>query len=252
MKLRSLIIDDEYLARQRLAKLLENFNEIIVVAECRNGKDALEKIELKEPDLLFLDIQMPDMNGFTMLSKIKQNPYVIFTTAYDQFALKAFEVNAVDYLLKPFDEERLEVAVKRILELKKQKRASLIGQKLKNLLKIHETIDNNFLNEISIVQNGRTKTIFVDDIICFKSDGNYVQIVTDVKTHLHRMTLNALYENLDNSQFLRIHRSIVINKNYINSTTYIGNNEYKFRLKNGDILTSSRSYKSIISEFISI
>ena len=252
MILRSIIIDDEYLARQRLEKLLDSFDEINVISTCRNGKGAIESVELKEPDLIFLDIQMPDMDGFTVLSKLKQKPYVIFTTAYDQFALKAFEINAVDYLLKPFDEERLKIAIKRILELKQQQKASILEHKLKNLLYSYSTKETDFLTEINIVQNGRTITIFTEDIIYFKSDGNYVQIITSEKTYLYRKTMNTLYDTLDQSQFLRIHRSILINKTYIHSTNYTGNNEYKFKLKNGETLISSRSYKTLISGFINL
>lgn len=126
-----MIIDDEYLARQRLIKLLENFEDITLVGECRNGNEAIEKITLKEPDLIFLDIQMPDMNGFNVISRLQHKPYVIFTTAYDTYALKAFEINAVDYLLKPFDEERLHVTLDRVFELKKRKKASNLEDKIK-------------------------------------------------------------------------------------------------------------------------
>ena len=134
MKLRCLIIDDEFLARQRLLKLLEPYESIVIVGECRNGKDALEKIGIKEPDLIFLDIQMPDMDGFTVYDKIQKKPYVIFTTAYDTYALKAFKINAVDYLLKPFDEDRLGIAIERILEIKKTDQASLLEENIKKLI----------------------------------------------------------------------------------------------------------------------
>lgn len=251
MKLRCLIIDDEFLARMRLQKLLESYDDLLIVGTCRNGREALELIPLKEPDLIFLDIQMPDLNGFQVLSKLKNKPEVIFTTAYDQYALKAFEINAVDYLLKPFDEERLEIAIKRILDIKKQKKSSILEKKLKSLILLYEQKDDKFLKNIIIHKNGRELPIFVDDIIYFKSEGNYVQLFTEGTTHLLRKTMNALFENLDNLQFLRIHRTLIINKTYIQSSSYIGNNTYKFRLKNGDVLTSSRSFKSTISEFLS-
>jgi len=251
MKLRCLIIDDEFLARQRLLKLLEPFNNIVIVGECRNGQEALELIPLKEPDLIFLDIQMPDMNGFMVVSKLRIKPHVIFTTAYDSYALKAFEINAVDYLLKPFDEDRLSIAIERIKALKKKKQASHLEDKIKKLLRSYENEATDFLNEIIIPINGRDTTVYVEDVIYFKSDGNYIHLVTETKSYLYRSTLNSLSDSLDTNQFLRIHRSIILNKFYIKKCVYNGNNEYMFHLKNEEQLVSSRSYKSLISEYLS-
>ena len=251
MKLRCIIIDDEFLARQRLLKLLDPFDDIVIVGECRNGKEALELVPLKEPDLLFLDIQMPDMNGFTVVSKLALKPHIIFTTAYDSYALKAFEINAVDYLLKPFDEDRLSIAIERIKALKKKKQASHLEDKIKKLLRSYENEASDFLTEILIPLKGRDIPVYVEDIIYFKSDGNYVHLVTQTKSYLYRSTLNSLSDSLDTSQFLRIHRSIIINKIYIKKCTYNSNNEYKFYLKNEEQLVSSRSYKSLISEYLS-
>jgi len=251
MKLRCIIVDDEYLARERLLKLLQPFDDIIIVGECRNGQEALELISLKEPDLIFLDIQMPDMNGFTVVSKLTLKPHIIFTTAYDSYALKAFEINAVDYLLKPFDEDRLSIAIERIKLLKKKKQASHLEDKIKKLLKSYENKATDFLTEIIIPINGRDNTVYVEDVIYFKSDGNYIQMVTETKTYLHRSTLSSLNDSLDTSQFLRIHRSIILNKIYIKKCFYNNNNEYKFYLKYEEQLVSSRSYKSLISEYLS-
>jgi len=251
MKLRCIIIDDEFLARQRLLKLLEVFEDVVIVGECRNGNEAVKLIPLKEPDIIFLDIQMPDLNGFQVLSKLKEKPDVIFTTAYDSFALKAFEINAVDYLLKPFDEDRLKMALERIFERKKSKQASSLKYELKKLISDYQGETTSFLNKITINIRGRVLTIYIDDVLYFKSDGNYVQLVTDTKTHLYRSTLNSLIDNLDENQFLRIHRSIIINKIYIKNCAYTGNNEYKFLLKNGETFISSRSYKPLIIEYLS-
>jgi len=251
MKLRCLIIDDEFLARQRLLKLLEPFDDIVIVGECRNGQEALELIPLKEPDLLFLDIQMPDMNGFTVVSKLTTKPHIIFTTAYDSYALKAFEINAVDYLLKPFDEDRLCIALERIRALKKKKQASHLEDKIKKLLRSYENEATDFLHEIVIPINGRDISVYVEDVIYFKSDGNYVHIVTQTKSYLYRSTLNSLSDCLDTNQFLRIHRSTILNKFYIKKCSYNNNNEYKFHLKNDEQLVSSRSYKTLISEYLS-
>ncbi len=250
MKLRCIIIDDEYLARQRLLKLLAHFENIVVVAECRNGKEALDKVHLKEPDLIFLDVQMPDMDGFTVYNKLKPKPHVIFTTAYDTYALKAFEINAVDYLLKPFDEERLGIAIDRIAEIKHNNKASSLELKIKTLIQSYAGEHTPFLHKISINEKGRAITILFEDVLCFISDGNYVQIVTDHKTYLHRMTMNALFKSLNPNQYIRIHRSYVLKRTYIENCTYIGNNEFKFKLKNGSELISSRSYKPSVLEYL--
>ncbi|WP_298761626.1 response regulator transcription factor [uncultured Psychroserpens sp.] len=251
MKLRCLIIDDEFLARQRLLKLLEPFDSILVIGECKNGQDALEKIKLKEPDLIFLDIQMPDMNGFTVYDKIQKKPYVIFTTAYDSYAIKAFKINAVDYLLKPFDEERLTIAIYRILDIKKTNKASKIEGQIKRLLLSLQEESSPFINQIVLSSKGRDTVINIDDVVYFKSDGNYVQLVTSEKSHLYRETMNMLYSQLDLSQFLRIHRSLILNKFYIRKCVYINNNVYKFELKNDLEVLSSRSFSSQISKYLS-
>ncbi|AXT20427.1 response regulator [Flavobacteriaceae bacterium AU392] len=251
MKLRCIIIDDEFLARQRLLKLLESFGGIIVVGECRNGSEALEKIALKEPDLIFLDIQMPDMNGFMVYDQIKKKPKVIFTTAYDSYAIEAFKINAVDYLLKPFDEERIAIAINRVLGIQKRSNSFDIEGKIKQLLRRYEADEYAFTSQISISSKGREVNIDIDDIIYFKSDGNYVKIITEQKTFLYRSTLNALNEALNPSQFLRIHRSLILNTVYIKVCAYLNNNEYKFRLKNDEEFTSSRSYNSQVAEYLS-
>jgi two-component system LytT family response regulator len=251
MKLRYMIIDDEYLARQRLLKLLEQTEDMIFVGECRNGQEALIKIPIKEPDLIFLDIQMPDLNGFEVLSKLNIKPQVIFTTAYDSYALKAFDINAVDYLLKPFGEDRLQESLKRIFELKQQKGASQLESKLKALIKDYRGDTSNYLQNINFKERGKHYSVSVDDIIYFKSDGNYVKLVTERKKHLYRITMNMLNNELDREQFIRIHRAIIINKFYIKKCVYNTNNEYKFYLKNGELVESSRSYSKDISEYMS-
>ncbi|WP_298902575.1 LytTR family DNA-binding domain-containing protein [uncultured Psychroserpens sp.] len=251
MKLRCLIIDDEFLARQRLLKLLEPFDSILVIGECKNGQEALEKISLKEPDLIFLDIQMPDIDGFTVYNTIQKKPYVIFTTAYDSYAIKAFKINAVDYLLKPFDEERLAIAIHRILEIQKTNKSSKLEEQIKRLLSSLQQESSPFINQISLSSKGRETIINIDDVIYFKSDGNYIQLITSEKSHLYRETMNALYSQLDPSQFLRIHRSLILNIVYIRKCIYINNNVYKFELKNDIEVLSSRSFSSQISEYLS-
>ncbi len=252
MKLRCIVIDDEYLARQRLLNLLGNFDFIEVVGECKNGKEALEKVYVKEPDLIFLDIQMPGMDGFAVLDKLQKKPFVIFTTAFDKYALNAFEINAIDYLLKPFDEERLAIAIERILDRKKSKKALQFEEKIKNLMVSIEDGTSTLLKQISIKNKGKVSVVNVEDVIYFKSDGNYVHIISENDGgHLFRSTISSLNEQLDKSHFLRIHRALIVNKIYIKKCTYINNNVYKFTLKNGIDLTSSRSFSKQILAYLS-
>lgn len=251
MELRCIIIDDEYLARQRLLKLLESYDEINVVAQCKNGTEAIEKIDVKEPDIIFLDVQMPDMNGFEVLDQLTVHPHVVFTTAYDTYAIKAFEVNAVDYLLKPFDEERMDIALKRVFKLKKEKKEAHIEDTVKKLMQAYEAKKSSFLSEFKIQNKGREITIYIDDIVYFKSDGNYIRIITDEKKFLYRKTISSIHESINPEDFLRIHRSLILKKTYIRDTKYLGNNTYQFQLKNGELLTSSRTYKAEISTYLS-
>jgi len=250
MKLRSILIDDEFLARKRLEKLLEKFDAVLLIAQCRNGADAIEQINLKEPDLIFLDIQMPDFDGFTVLSKLTCKPAVIFTTAFDSFAIKAFDINAIDYLLKPFDEERLATAINRIIEQKKLQKATLLESQIKKLLNDYTHQKDPSLNKIIIKNKGKEFPVYIDDVLYFESDGNYVNIHTLEKKHLYRISMNSLENQLDTEQFLRVHRSTIINKYYIKNCTYNGNNEYLFTLKNGEKHSSSRSYKTAIMAYL--
>ncbi|UCD61290.1 MAG: response regulator transcription factor [Flavobacteriaceae bacterium] len=251
MKLRGIIIDDEFLARQRLHKLLETVPEVTIVADCKNGTEAVEKIRLKEPDFVFLDIQMPDMDGFQVLERLEQIPYVIFTTAYDSFALKAFEINAVDYLLKPFDEERLHKSIKRMISLKKTDSAIALEAKIGRLLnEYRKEKHTSFRNSFEIKKNGRLIQISVDSISYLKSEGNYLDLISDNGNYLFRATMNSLEDELSPRQFLRIHRSYIVNKLYVDKCIYQGNSEYKIRLKTGKTLVSGRSYKQQIQEYL--
>lgn len=251
MKLRCVVIDDEYLARQRLLKLLAFHDNISVVAECRNGKEAIDAIKLKEPDFVFLDIQMPDLDGFSVLNKLNRMPYVIFTTAYDSFALKAFEINAVDYLLKPFDQDRLNDSLTRLIGLKKANKAYELGQKLGNLFQdLGQNEDSFYRHEFNIKKNGRLVRIRTDEISHIQSDGNYLELYTDNGKYLFRATMNAIESELDSKVFLRVHRSLILNKRYIKSCFYLGNSHYKISLKTGLDFTSGRSYKSNVVAFL--
>ncbi|MDN5205477.1 LytTR family DNA-binding domain-containing protein [Fulvivirgaceae bacterium BMA10] len=249
--IKAIVVDDEILARKRVFQLLDGEPEIMVIGECRNGEEAIKMIAQKEPDLVFLDIQMPDMDGFTVLSKLKtvNLPYIIFATAFDQYALKAFEVHALDYLLKPFDEDRFGEALKQAKDQIKLKRSSKFNNKLLNLMREFQQEDGVYLKLFSIKEKGRVAQIAADNVLYLEADGNYVVLHTDQATHLYRITMNAIADQLDPEDFLRIHRSYMINRRYILKYKYLNNNEYLFTLKNGQKLISGRTYKGDILNY---
>ncbi|MCW5517325.1 LytR/AlgR family response regulator transcription factor [Muriicola sp. Z0-33] len=251
MKLRCIIVDDEYLARQRILKLLEDHQDIMVVAECKNGREAIEKIKLKEPDFIFLDIQMPDLDGFSVIEKLDNLPYVIFTTAYESFAIKAFEINAVDYLLKPFDDERIDASIKRMKALKEHEKTAGLKEKLAGLLiSLQDENGSETRTFFEIKKNGRILKIRTEDIIYIQSEGNYLELFTEKNKFLYRSTMNAIEAELSDQLFVRIHRSLIVNKVYIGSCFYLKNSEYKVVLKNGTTLLSGRSYKDNIISYL--
>lgn len=254
MSIRTVIVDDERLARLRIIKLLEPHGEVQIVGEAKNGKEAVEEINGKKPDLIFLDIQMPDLNGFEVLSKVDMsfNPVIIFATAYDNYALKAFDVHAIDYLLKPFDVERFEEAISRANLHLQLRKSSEFNDKIINLMKDYYNTNSEYKTKFELKSKGKKTEIYTEDVIYFESDGNYVNIILEDQKHLYRITMNALEYELDNSVFLRIHRSLIINVNMVKRTRYEGeNNKYSFYMKNDKKLLSGRSYKDKIMEYLS-
>ncbi len=250
--IRALIVDDELLARQRILQLLSPYDNIQVVGQCRNGAEAVKWINLKEPELVFLDIQMPDKTGFDVLRDIrtKHFPHIIFTTAYDEFALQAFEVKALDYLLKPFDETRFGEALDRAFQLKEWQNSLEWQKKMIGMVKQMEQEYSQYWQVIELKEKGGTQKILTDDIIFSQTEGNYVLLHTLKGKHLFRFTMNALEEKLDPRQFLRIHRSTLLNYLWVQKHKYLHNNEFSFLMKNGEILKSSKSYKESILHFL--
>ena len=242
--IKAIIADDESLARNVIRKYLEAFPQIEVAAECENGLVALNKINELSPDLVFLDIQMPDMDGLSMLSQLISPPMIIFTTAYNQYAIQAFELNAIDYLLKPFDHQRFAQAIHKMLE--QHASPSSVENKLN---KIQNTLDRillpgkSFATRILIKEKNGYSFLKVQDIIWFEADGDYVKIHTAGKTHLKNSSLNELETKLNPQTFVRIHRSTIVNIAYIKEMKPYFNGEYNLHLTNGEKLKLSRSYK---------
>lgn len=253
--IRAIIVDDEWLARKRLETLLAAYEQIRVVASCRNGAEALKSIPLKEPDLVFMDIQMPDIDGLTVVKQLNvpSPPAIIFTTAFDEYAIQAFEVEAIDYLLKPFDEDRLKVALDRVLQRLDLLRTAGFQQQLMRLVETHQQqLKGEELVYLELKEKGRNIRVSIDDIYYFQSAGNYIALHTLQRKYLYRISMNALAEQLPAPNFLRIHRSYLLNTKYIAAHRYLNNNEFEFTLKNEVRLLSSKSYKPTIQTYLNI
>lgn len=246
--IRCVIIDDEFLARERLKKLLADHEDITIAGEAKNGELGVKLIMDQSPDLVFLDIQMPDIDGFGVINQLKKIPYIVFTTAYDHYALKAFDVHALDYLLKPFDEERLGSSMDLVRDRISTDKSSELASKMKNLFRSFEAPDGQYRKSFVIKEKGFEHEVFVDDIIYMEAQGNYVKLCTSGRDYLFRIAMNILETELNPQHFLRIHRAYILNKNHIRRQSYQGNNEFKFVLSNDYEVNSSRSFKKQISD----
>jgi two-component system LytT family response regulator len=248
-KIRTLIVDDEALARRRILQLLQGDDEVEIIGECQSGSEAVAAIKREGPDLVFLDVQMPEMDGFRVLREIEDGvvPAVIFVTAYDQFALKAFEVHALDYLVKPYTAERFQAALKRAKIQIESKEAIQLGQRLKTLIRDVQ-IDPGYVARIEIKQNDRRIFVRIDDILWFKAAGNYVEVRTANATHLIRDTLSRLEAVLNPNVFARIHRSILVRIDQIEQMSPLFNKDHIAVLRDGTQFQVSRTYyDSLIS-----
>lgn len=250
-KIRTLVIDDEPLARRRIVKLLEQYSDIELLGECKNGREAMRSIQHYHPDLIFLDIQMPDFNGFDVLKKLGKEkiPFIIFVTAFDQYALKAFDVHAVDYLLKPYDNDRFSQALEHAKEQINLKQKAFLHQKVMHLIDSYRHPSEHRVS-LEIKDKGITQHISIYDVHYMEAHGNYIKVHTAGRLYLLRQTLQTLETELDSSLFLRIHRSFLINTNFIAKVSYQGNNQYLVRLKNNVELLSSRGYRDNIAEYL--
>jgi len=247
---RLIIVDDEPDARERLVELANQDPTLDVVAECRNGQEAVLAIAKHKPDLVFLDIQMPQMNGFEVVRRISATrmPLVVFVTAYDQYALKAFEVSAVDYLLKPYDDMRFHASVAKAKKRLDMTTNEKLTGRLLDLVRGHLHEHSEFTDTFAIRDKGRDVVVQADDVIFLRAEGNYLKLVLADRSFLYRMTMNAVETELDPARFLRIHRSYMVNMLHTRSTRYSGNNEFIFTMANGERIISGRSYKDLIAK----
>jgi len=247
MKIRALIVDDEPLARKRVRRLLMDEPDIEIIGECGSGREAIETIKEAEPDLLFLDIQMPEIDGFEVLKAIDDGkiPAVIFITAYDQHALKAFEVHALDYLLKPFKQERFTAALERArgtlkagVEPGKEADPGLMSL----LEKLHA--ERSRLNRIMVKSANRVVLVNASDVDWIESASNYVLLHVGEQTHIVRQTIQSLEEQLNPASFLRISRAVIVNLDRVRELQPMAKGEYVVLLTGGQKLTMSRGIRA--------
>ena len=241
-KLKVLVVYDEELARERILSLLAEAKHDYEISESPNGKDALKKIKSIKPEVIFLDIQMPGLDGISLAEKINYPAEFIFVTAYDKYAIKAFEMNALDYLLKPFDKERFFKTLKRVNEKLSNDRKDNLSYDLMNVIKQIKDNSKDYIERIPIKSKGRIFFINVDDIIYVESAGNYVNIKTESESHLLRETITNLEDKLSPDKFLRIHRTHLINLSLLSEIKPTFNNQFKIIMNDGSKLTSSKSY----------
>jgi two-component system LytT family response regulator len=243
-----LIADDEPPARRGLRALLARQADVHVVGEARSGREAVEAIRTLQPDLVFLDVQMPDGDGFDVVREIgvERMPVVVFATAYDDYALRAFDAHALDYLLKPYDRQRFESALDRA-----RTRLRPAGQQADaRLLALVERLDDRtrHLDRLTVSVGSRLRLVEIADVDYFEAESNYVRAHVGLKSHLVRTTLTALEEKLDPARFLRVHRSMIVQVARIAEVEPLFAGEYVLFLKDGRRLTSGRTYRAALQE----
>jgi len=248
-KIRTLIVDDEPLARERLANLLAPVEDIEIVGQCRDGDEAVTAIHDTTPDLVFLDIQMPNMSGFDVIDAVGAvgMPLVIFVTAYDQHALRAFQVRALDYLLKPFDRDRFNEALQRARKQLERDESGDIGRRLLALVKDLRR-DQPRTDRLVVKSGGRLFFLRADEIDWVEAAGNYVRLHVGNSSHLLRETMTSIESRLDPEKFFRIHRCRIVNMDRIQELQPWLNGEYAVVLRTGERLTLSRGYREKLQE----
>ena len=248
-KIRTLIVDDEPLARERIVDMLLGDVEVEIIGECGDGLAAVAAVEAHKPDLVFLDVQMPELDGFGVLEAIEEAPVIIFVTAYDQYALRAFEVHALDYLLKPFDRERFDKALQRAKHQIERERAGAVNRELVALLADLKSRPKP-IERLVIKAGGRVFFLRVDEIDWIEAAANYVKLHVGEEAHLLRETINGLAAKLDPDKFLRIHRSIIVNLERVKELQPWFHGDYVVILQNGAQLTSSRNYREQLRKLL--
>ena len=269
IKLKTIVVDDEALARKLVLSCLKDLPEIEVLKECTNGREAIDAVLALEPDLMVLDISMPGLNGFEVIKKIQPEllPMVIFCTAYERYALDAFDVHAVDYIVKPLDEQRLHLAVKRALARHMEElhlgedKASLLGaideiaRKVEKRTTVRKPTNDVPIppdpeRKITIRDRDSIKLIKIDSIAWVDAAGDYMCVHAEGETHIMRCTMTQLLEELDDDVFKRVHRSTIVNLNCIEEVIPHTKGEYFLQISHGERIKVSRNYRDTIKSFL--
>lgn len=248
-QIRVLLVDDELLARGMIREMLESDRDVEIVGECVNGEEAVAAIREHKPDLIFLDIQMPEESGFEVLESLNDEytPHVIFVTAYDQYAVRAFEVHALDYLLKPFDRERFDASWRRAKEHILKEKGGRLDERILTLLEELKA-GAKFLERLVIKSGGRVFFLEADEIDWIEAEGNYVSVHSGKKSHLLRETISSLEAQLDPKKFRRVHRSAIVQLAKIKELQPWFHGEYRILLHSGAQLMLSRNYRENLQE----
>jgi two-component system LytT family response regulator len=250
MKIRTLIVDDELLARERVRQLLADAPEIELIGECSNGREAVTAIREKHPDLVFLDVQMPELDGFGVLQEIGNAPLpaVVFVTAHDKFAVRAFEFHAVDYLLKPFDRARFQAALQRALESVIRLQGGALDERLSNLVAELKSPPKP-LERLAVKTGGRVVFVKIAEIDWIEAADNYVELHVGKQSHLLREKLSLIETRLAPDKFVRISRSTIVSIERIKELQSLFRGSYAVILHDGTRLTSSSSYRDKLQQF---
>lgn len=238
------IAEDEPLARESLRDAVMARTELQLIGEADNGKTALERINQMRPEVIFMDIQMPEMTGLEVIKRLEYQPAIIFTTAYDNYAVAAFELNAVDYLLKPFSRERFDAAVDRLLDEQGQADLSNLGQTLEQ---VTQRLPSQ-LDRILVRDRGHIFPVNIQQIAYLKSDAKYTALYVDGKTFLVRLGISELAERLDPSRFVRIHRSVIVNLDYVESMKTDEQSQLQLQMRDGSILVANRESSKMLRD----
>lgn len=238
-----LLIEDEELARNLLKALLKEFSELEIIGECGDGFSGAKAINELKPDLIFLDVQMPKLTGFELLELIEHKPEIIFTTAYDEFALKAFEMNAVDYLLKPFSNARLEQSIKKAIDKIRSKVKNSPIEAVKNFI---DTESSKIIDRVLIKKNSQIIVIPTDHIKYIEAQDDYVMVYADEGRFLKQKTMAYFEQHLNPNRFVRVHRSYIVQLSEIDKIELYEKDSYLLMLKNGAKLKASKTgYKKL-------
>jgi two-component system LytT family response regulator len=238
-KLRAIIVEDESPARELIKAFLKSHDNIDLIKECDNGFDGVKAINENKPDMVFLDIQMPKLTGFEMIELLDEIPEIVFTTAYDQFAIKAFELSAVDYLMKPFSKKRFDEAIEKVYS-----RISNKVESRENLTSLAKNFKENLeaVERIFVKTGNKIDVVPIAEIVKIEAEDDYVWIFTkDNKKFLKKETMNYLEENLPENNFVRVHRSSIINVSFIDKLEKYGKESYLIKMKDGSQVNVSKS-----------